>query len=452
MRNVNVCNGLRISTVDNFQGEENDIILLSLVRCNKNGIVGFLKVDNRICVALSRAKQGLYIVGNLDQLCASTPLWQTIRDSLQETGSVGESLTLVCQNHPYERREVKTGEEIAHESPEGGCRNHCGMTIPRCGHICPRICHNDNFDHTQTECRMFCKLTCENSHPCPKECNEKCPPCSIVMDKVLLCGHKHKVECGNKKFPCPTKVDKIIPACEHSIKLQCHEDPEKAMCTRICDQLLQCGHNCCRRCHVNKDNDHKTLDCSFPCTKECENKHPCTATCSEKCPPCLVKMQKTLPCGHKHEVACSVDNFPCPTKVHKVIPSCGHKQPMLCKDDPAIKQCKAWCDTKLDCGHQCQNSCHVFEDPHHFDYDCTAPCGRYNKNCKGNHPCKRRCGEDCLDCKVKVNKVIAVCGHTAKVLVTLWHDDSEVAEFKYIDICDIFIDIFLLIIILSWMI
>jgi superfamily I DNA and/or RNA helicase len=47
-----------ISTVDNYQGEENEIILLSLVRSNKNDSIGFLKVSNRVCVALSRARKG----------------------------------------------------------------------------------------------------------------------------------------------------------------------------------------------------------------------------------------------------------------------------------------------------------------------------------------------------------------------------------------------------------
>ena len=54
-----LCYNVRLTTVDNFQGEENDIILLSLVRSNKEGKIGFLKTENRVCVALSRAKVGL---------------------------------------------------------------------------------------------------------------------------------------------------------------------------------------------------------------------------------------------------------------------------------------------------------------------------------------------------------------------------------------------------------
>lgn len=56
--------GIRISILDNYQGEENKIIILSLVRSNKEGRIGFLKKENRICVALSRAKIGLYVIGN----------------------------------------------------------------------------------------------------------------------------------------------------------------------------------------------------------------------------------------------------------------------------------------------------------------------------------------------------------------------------------------------------
>ena len=43
---------------DNYQGEENDIIILSLVRSNAEKKIGFLKIHNRICVALSRARCG----------------------------------------------------------------------------------------------------------------------------------------------------------------------------------------------------------------------------------------------------------------------------------------------------------------------------------------------------------------------------------------------------------
>jgi helicase required for RNAi-mediated heterochromatin assembly 1 len=49
---------VKITVLDNYQGEESKIILLSLVRNNNNDSIGFLGTENRICVALSRAKEG----------------------------------------------------------------------------------------------------------------------------------------------------------------------------------------------------------------------------------------------------------------------------------------------------------------------------------------------------------------------------------------------------------
>jgi len=57
---------LRFGTVDRFQGQEKDIIIVSLVRNNKEHNIGFAKKPNRVNVAFSRAKKLLIIVGNVD--------------------------------------------------------------------------------------------------------------------------------------------------------------------------------------------------------------------------------------------------------------------------------------------------------------------------------------------------------------------------------------------------
>ena len=43
-----------------ISGEENDIILLSLVRSNDKRNIGFLATDNRVCVALTRARYEVF--------------------------------------------------------------------------------------------------------------------------------------------------------------------------------------------------------------------------------------------------------------------------------------------------------------------------------------------------------------------------------------------------------
>lgn len=55
---------LRISTIDSFQGQEKENIILSLVRSNEDGDIGFLKDYRRMNVAITRAKERLFIIGD----------------------------------------------------------------------------------------------------------------------------------------------------------------------------------------------------------------------------------------------------------------------------------------------------------------------------------------------------------------------------------------------------
>lgn len=56
--------GMRISTIDSFQGQEKETIILSLVRSNDDGDIGFLKDYRRMNVAITRAKEKLYVIGD----------------------------------------------------------------------------------------------------------------------------------------------------------------------------------------------------------------------------------------------------------------------------------------------------------------------------------------------------------------------------------------------------
>lgn len=95
-KSYSMLEGMKIIVVDNYQGEESDIILLSLVRSNERGDVGFLKTENRICVALSRAKYGLYIMGNMNNLYDSGDLWKEIKETLLNQDSYGNFFLIIC--------------------------------------------------------------------------------------------------------------------------------------------------------------------------------------------------------------------------------------------------------------------------------------------------------------------------------------------------------------------
>jgi tRNA A-37 threonylcarbamoyl transferase component Bud32 len=74
---------VRIETVDSYQGKENSIVIMSLVRCNRGRDQGHVRIPNRCNVALSRARERLFIVGALamwDRVQEHFPMRQVLLD------------------------------------------------------------------------------------------------------------------------------------------------------------------------------------------------------------------------------------------------------------------------------------------------------------------------------------------------------------------------------------
>ncbi|PRQ45250.1 putative P-loop containing nucleoside triphosphate hydrolase [Rosa chinensis] len=69
---------LSVRTVDGFQGGEEDVIIISTVRCNGKGSVGFLSNQQRANVALTRARYCLWILGNSSTLISSDSVWKKL--------------------------------------------------------------------------------------------------------------------------------------------------------------------------------------------------------------------------------------------------------------------------------------------------------------------------------------------------------------------------------------
>jgi superfamily I DNA and/or RNA helicase len=60
------------------------------VRSNIEKKIGFVATHNRICVALSRARCGLFVIGNMNLFAEVEEMWKNIGKSLVETKEIGK--------------------------------------------------------------------------------------------------------------------------------------------------------------------------------------------------------------------------------------------------------------------------------------------------------------------------------------------------------------------------
>ncbi|NWU03076.1 ZNFX1 protein, partial [Urocynchramus pylzowi] len=375
--------GVKVHVVDKYQGEENDIILLSLVRSNKEGKPGFLQIPNRICVALSRAKKGLYCIGNMRML-GKVPLWNKIIETLGKNGHIGQSLELCCQNHPGTKTQVSTGEDF-NSVPEGGCTRPCEFRLS-CGHACTRACHPYDPEHKKYQCLKPCqKVLCADGHRCPKSCYEPCGKCMVKVEKTiskcghiqmvpchiptwefeclepcqkkLNCGHTCKCSCGQQcTMRCPEQVTATLK-CGHEQKVSCWMTrmgcEEGVKCESKCSVTLACGHICSGSCHACFGGRfHKA--CGSPCKRVLICSHKCQEPCTTECPPCQKECQNY--CIHsKCKKKCWESCVPCaePCEWH-----CQHHQcTKLCSEPCNRPRCNVPCSKMLPCGHPCVGLC-----------------------------------------------------------------------------------------------
>ena len=78
--------GLEIDSVDGFQGREKEAVVISLVRSNPDGEIGFLADVRRMNVAMTRAQRKLLVVGDSATL-ASHPFYQRMIEYFERRGA-----------------------------------------------------------------------------------------------------------------------------------------------------------------------------------------------------------------------------------------------------------------------------------------------------------------------------------------------------------------------------
>ena len=417
--------GVRVAAVDDFQGEENDIILLSLVRSNSSGSIGFLKDNNRVCVALSRAKLGLYVIGNFEMLRTKDgTVWQDIISDVDKRHFLGQALPLYCCNHPETKTLIFSASDFA-RVPEGGCSKPCGVRLT-CGHSCKRTCHVLDKEHKSTKCMRDCQKTLPCRHVCRRrcyECVQGCPPCSEIVERKLQCGHLLDVMCGESvlNIKCTRPCKNVLP-CRHPCQNLCFEVcPVK--CTAKVEKKLSCGHVRYLPCSVEPQ-DAKCLE---PCNKLLECGHLCKGTCSgcvqgRLHQPCTEPCDRTLACGHICKFPCTKECPPCEEKCHNY---CNHSR--------CPKKCKEPCPP---CAEACQWVCH-----HHR---CSKRCGEQCNRQRCNQPCteKLKCKHRCIGlCGEECPKLCRVCDEAKVTEIFFGTEDEADARFIQLKDCNHFFEV-----------
>ncbi|KAK6530663.1 hypothetical protein TWF281_007502 [Arthrobotrys megalospora] len=370
VRKSNLAAAVRIATIDNFQGEEADVVIISLVRSNKEHQCGFLKTSNRINVLLSRAKWGMYIIGDANT-AGSVPMWSNVISQMSINGCLGDALELQCERHKDTLINVACSEDFRTYAPEGGCNTRCELRL-KCGHACTSKCHSTAL-HKLTRCFEPCPKQLPGcGHPCVSRCGQLCAACPVPVREVpLKCGHTvTTMTCSQhqklSEYFCRARVEKTVPGCNHQVTLECGRNVNSPIfrCPSICGAILECGHACQKRCM-----DCRKKSTEAPGTKvdhgRCEQvcKRPFN-TCSHACEQTCHDGEDCKLCEKRCEVRCAhskCDNGcrePCQPCAEQCILGCEHQRCIMpCGVSCNILPCDQLCSKLLECGHQCPSIC-----------------------------------------------------------------------------------------------
>lgn len=347
---------VQVQTIDMFQGDENDVIIVSLVRSNPEGKIGFIASMNRRCVAQSRAKSCLIFIGNGETLVGSNSgkqVWQPLLEKMKEKNCFGNSFQLQCPTHDENLKLTVTSPkdlECLIANPIQICNLPCGKlfdcNIPE--HACKRACIPS---HEHVNCLV-----------------------DITGETYRTCGHPMTRKCFQKpdEMKCNETVSFKFPYCHHSGKKRCCDEIQSQICVSYCP---------------------KKMDCQLhDCTKMCGAPHEHSG--------CLEEVAFAHPCGHNDIKPCSKSesDLKCGKPISYNISTCGHPamRTKICSNPNEEKCTKLIGLTFRRCRHESHYPCGSPQD----QIKCPVqPCLRI-RSC--GHPCGNKCGESCEkgNCKV----------------------------------------------------
>ncbi|EAY12838.1 hypothetical protein TVAG_221920 [Trichomonas vaginalis G3] len=408
-----------VQCIDNYQGEENDVIIVATTRSEK---IGFVKTENRALVTLSRAKCHLVVLGNETLLAKEeSGIWNKIIASL-DTLYINAKKPGIYIECPHEKVVLDT-PNLLWEKRFGNC--HRIIKIPlECGHTAIQYCSTKLLP-----CQKKCLKVCPG---CKRQCGvvcfkcqqNGCPKCKKSVDYECTLHHKTTVECYQRQHVkaeiekvlhnagliqvldveiTPEVIQKFVDQLDPINQLRI-ENLKRSICWHQCDETLPCGHKCTANC--NHIYNHEP--------------HVCTALVDYTCETC--NRSQKIKCG---------DKFKCRLDCLDIL-YCGHKCQGTC-GDPCI--CRRRCDYIYPCGHKCTRFCSDKYDHQHLScsvceliyshlesYDSNFKCETCGRICNDffeTKSCEHRCDKECDICKSKCcscfgEKCVFCCDHDCK--------------------------------------
>ncbi|KAI0076548.1 P-loop containing nucleoside triphosphate hydrolase protein [Panus rudis PR-1116 ss-1] len=187
---------IRLATIDNYQGEESDIVIASLTRSNSTHDIGFMSSRERLTVLLSRARDAFIMIGNAETFTRARKgkeVWAKLFEIMKSSGHMYEGLPVCCEKHPNRHSLLKSPEDFDAECPDGGCLEPCGVMLSCNVHRCPSKCHQLS-DHSKMQCSVPMYTPCPNGHQQRWLCHTGIPLVCATCDREAKLTEKQRAQ------------------------------------------------------------------------------------------------------------------------------------------------------------------------------------------------------------------------------------------------------------------
>ena len=150
----------------------------------------------RLNVLLSRARDGLIIIGNSETFLKSRSgkeIWTKFFDMIKRLGYFHEGLPVRCEQHNDVKNVLRLPGDFERVCPDGGCSEPWFVPSP----ISPLVCLNPwSYSGNMMHCGI---------HQCPRKCHNpqdhKDLKCTLKVQLELPCGHRASLGCHQSKTP-----------------------------------------------------------------------------------------------------------------------------------------------------------------------------------------------------------------------------------------------------------